>query len=119
MKQKEKTIELTREILNFSNSDDIEIFDAISESLYDEILSSDGIPNLSSSAFGFVSDTFYTIVMTLIITATAQLSKEGIEMSKSALKVWLRENENRMLNQHGTNKLPFVIKILKDYLNEK
>lgn len=116
---KSEILEISKETLVRVAPDEVDIFDIISPSLFDEMTKQKDSFDLAKSGSGFVADTFSTIIIGIIMVFTNEMIKEGIQFSKALLRYWLLQNEERILEQSENENIKIIIASLKEYLNEK
>jgi len=116
---KESTLTLTNLIVQSELIDEVEVFTAFKDSLYDTtIFGKEDIID-SESHFGGETSIVSFYILAIIAWVSKTLASEGLKITKIALHAWFIENKDKIYKKYKSSKYQNAIKIIEKYLEKE
>lgn len=115
---KRVSLNLTKLIVESELHDELDLYEAFEDSLFESI--SKGKSDLldSESHFGIEGSIVSYYLLAVVIWISKKIADESIIISKIALSEWFKKNRNRIHNKYQSEKYKIAINILEKYLDK-
>ncbi|MBE0363964.1 hypothetical protein PULV_a1495 [Pseudoalteromonas ulvae UL12] len=118
MIEKDSILMIAGDLVNEICPEESIVFEGIKESLLEDILNDKDNSDIGNTGFGDFSEAISTVLTVFITAAAIQLAKEGIKLTKHSLKLWIKQNQNKIIVDER-KKDGVLLQAIKNYLNEK
>ena len=116
---KEYTLALTDLIVQSELVDELDIFTAFKDSLYDTTISGKEDIIDSESHFGGETSIVSFYMLAIIAWVSKTLASEGLKITKIALHTWFTNNKEKIYKKYKSEKYQNAIKIIEKYLEKE
>lgn len=118
--KKEQIISITEEIVNSDLTEEIEVFQIFSDSMYDTIKNNADEFNVSTRGYyGFGGDDSLVsyFLLTFIASAAKEVAEVGIKITKDIIKIWYYKNKDKIRGVTKNKNALRALELIEKYLS--
>ncbi|CAK8716463.1 hypothetical protein LDFHOB_05795 [Candidatus Electronema aureum] len=118
--KKEQIISITEGIVNSDLTEEIEVFQIFSDSMYDAIKNNADEFNVGTRGYhGFGGDDSLIsyFLLAFIASAAKEVAEVGVKITKDIIKIWYYKNKERIRSMTKNKKALNALELIEKYIS--